>query len=322
MKQTLRGMLAVAVALGALAAHGAQTYPSRPIRIIVPFPPGAATDTIARLVGQKLTETWGQQVIVDNRSGAGGNLGMGIAANASGDGHTVLFVSSSFMVNPGLYSKIPYDPYKSFIPISNLSASPHVFFAHPSQPMKSMRELVDAVRKDPKKYSMATPGIGTVPHLSARLLAIDARLDLVTVPYGGGGPSLVAVLGNQVPLGCQAIPPVTPHIQAGRVRAFAVTAAERSKTAPEIPTMAELGFKGQESRTITGMLVPAGTPPAIVKKLYEEVGRAMRKPDVTQRVLEMGADVIVSSPQEFTAEIKSEVERWRKVVKEANITVN
>lgn len=322
MKLHFRSMLAVVIALGALPAQAAESYPSRPIRIIVPFAPGAATDIIARLLAQKLTEAWGQQVIVDNRGGAGGNLGMGIGANATGDGYTIMFVSSSFMVNPGLYKKIPYDPYKSFIPISNLSASPHVFFAHPSQPMNSMRELVDAVRKEPKKFSMATPGIGTVPHLSARLLAIDAKLDLVTVPYGGGGPSLVAVLGNQVPLGCQAIPPVTPHIQAGRVRAFALTAAQRSQTVPAVPTMAELGFKGQESRTITGMLVPAGTPAAIVKKLFEETQRAMATPDVKQRILEMGADVIVSAPQQFTAEIRTEVERWRKVIREADITVN
>jgi tripartite-type tricarboxylate transporter receptor subunit TctC len=231
-------------------------------------------------------------------------------------------VSSSLMVNPGLYRNIPYDPYKSFIPISNLSSSPHVFFAHPSVPAKSLAELIQAVRKDPKKYSIATPGIGTVPHLSAYLLAIDAKLDLAIVPYGGGGPSLVAVLGNQVSIGCQAIPPVTPHLQAGRLRAFALTAAQRSLVAPDVPTMAELGFKGQESETITGMLVPAGTPGPIVKKLYAEAARGMVLPDVKQRVLDMGADVIVSSPQEFTALIKSEVTRWTRVIKDAGIPAN
>ncbi len=300
----------------------AQTYPSRPIRIIVPFAPGAATDIIARLLGQKMTEAWGQPVVVDNRGGAGGNLGMGLAAQAAGDGHTILFVSSSLMVNPGLYKKIPYDPYKSFIPISNLSASPHVFYTHPSVPAKSLSELINLVKNDPKKYSVATPGIGTVPHLSAYLLAIEAKLDLVTVPYGGGGPSLVAVLGNQVPIGCQAIPPVTPHLQAGRLRAHALTSPQRSPIAPDVPTMAELGFKGQESETITGMLVPAGTPAAIVKKLHAEAARGMALPDVKQRVLDMGADVIVSSPQEFTAQIKREVTRWSKVIKDANIPAN
>src|SRR5688572_1438918 len=203
MKSTMKKLAAALLLLPVLAPFASPAaeppYPSRPIRIILPFAPGAATDIISRLLGQKMTETWGQQVVVDNRGGAGGNIGMGIAANASGDGYTILFVSSSLMVNPGLYKKIPYDPFKSFIPISNLSASPHVFYAHASQPVKSLAELIDAVKKDPKKYSVATPGIGTVPHLSAHLLAIDAKLDLVTVPYGGGGPSLVAVVGNQVP---------------------------------------------------------------------------------------------------------------------------
>ena len=323
MKNTISVALAAVLALfGVAVAHAAEAqYPARPIRIIVPFAPGAATDTIARLVAQKMTESWGQQVVVDNRPGAGGNIGMGIAANAAGDGYTVLFVSSSYMVNPGLYKKTPYDPYKSFIPMSNLSASPHIFFAHPSQPVKSMQELIATVRKEPGKHSMATPGIGTVPHLSANLLAIDAKLDLVTVPYGGGGPSLAAVVGNQVAFGCQAVPPVTPHIQAGRVRALAFTTAKRTSMFPDVPTMAELGFKGHESETITGMLVPAGTPPAIVKKLYAETARIIKLPDVSQRILEMGADVIVTTPQQFTAQIKSEVEKWKKVIATANIRV-
>jgi len=323
MKLTMNIVLAATLSLLASTASLAAEakYPSRPIRIIVPFAPGAATDIIARLLGQKMTEAWGQQVVVDNRGGAGGNIGMGIAANAAGDGYTILFVSSSYMVNPGLYKRIPYDPYKSFIPISNLSASPHVFYAHASQPVRSLAELIDAVKKDPKKFSVATPGIGTVPHLSAHLLAIDAKLDLVTVPYGGGGPSLVAVVGNQVPIGCQAVPPVTPHIQAGRVRALAFTTEKRTSMFPDVPTMAELGFKGHESETITGMLVPAGTPAPIVRKLFAEAARGMALPDVKQRVLDMGADVIVSTPQQFTAQIKEEVAKWAGVVKRANIQV-
>ena len=323
MKMTMNIVLAATLCLlASTALHAAEAkYPSRPIRIIVPFAPGAATDIIARLLGQKMTEAWGQQVVVDNRGGAGGNIGMGIAANAAGDGYTILFVSSSYMVNPGLYKRIPYDPYKSFIPISNLSASPHVFYAHASQPVRSLAELIDAVKKDPKKFSVATPGIGTVPHLSAHLLAIDAKLDLVTVPYGGGGPSLVAVVGNQVPIGCQAVPPVTPHIQAGRVRALAFTTEKRTSMFPDVPTMAELGFKGHESETITGMLVPAGTPAPIVRKLFAEAARGMALPDVKQRVLDMGADVIVSTPQQFTAQIKEEVAKWAGVVKRANIHV-
>ena len=321
MKAAIRSVLGMCLFMaGGLHAAEPQ-YPARPIRIIVPFPPGAATDTIARLMGQKMSETWGQQVVVDNRGGAGGNIGMGIGANAPGDGYTILFVSSTLMVNPGLYNKIPYDPYKSFIPISNLSHSPHVFFVHASQTPKTLNELIDVVKKDPKKYSMATPGIGTVPDLAARLLAIDARVDLVPVPYSGGGPSLAAVVGNQVPFGCQAVPPVTQHIKAGRVRALAFTSEQRTSMFPDVPTMAEVGFKGHESVTITGMLVPAGTPAAIVTKLYAEAKRIMHLPDVTSKVLEMGADVIVSTPEQFAAQIKQEVPKWSKVIKASNIKV-
>jgi tripartite-type tricarboxylate transporter receptor subunit TctC len=324
MKRTIGLSVVAALSLlGMAAAHAAEAqYPARPIRIIVPFPPGGPTDVIARFVGQKMTESWGQQVVVDNRSGAGGNVGMGIAANATPDGYTVLFVSSSLMVNPGLYKQVPYDPHKSFAPISVLAASTHVWFAHPSQPVKSIGDLVNAVKKDPKKYSVASPGIGTVPHLSAYLLAVDAKLDLVVVPYAGGGPSVIAVLGNQVPFGCQAIPPVTPHIQAGRLRALALTSLKRSPLVPEVPTMEELGYKGHDAETITGMLVPAGTPTPIVKRLYAEAMRIMALPDIKQRVTDMGADVIANTPQQFTAQIRREVARWSKVVKDANIPAN
>ena len=319
------GIVTMAV-LSASASFGqhaaAQQYPSRPIRIIVPFPPVGPTDEVARLVGHKLTEAWGQQVVIDNRSGAGGNIGMGLAANAPADGYTILFVSSSLMVNPSLYKTVPYDPHKSFAPISNIAASPHVFFTHPSQPVKSIAELIAAVKNDPKKYSISSPGIGTVPHLSSILLGLDAKIDLVIVPFGGGGPSLLAVVGNQIPFGCQAIPPVTPHIKAGRVRALALTSEKRSEIAPDVPTMAELGFKGHEADTISGMLVTAGTPAAIVKKLHAETVRAITSPDVKARIAEQGYDIILSSPQEFTDKIKREVAKWGKVIRDAKIVVN
>ena len=324
MKSTINILMAAVLSAFALfaAQASAQQYPSRPIRIIVPFPPVGPTDEVARLVAHKLTEAWKQQVVVDNRSGAGGNIGMGIAANAPADGYTILFVSSSLMVNPSLYKNVPYDPHKSFAPVSVLAASPHVFFTHPSQPVKSIAELIDVVKKDAKKYSIASPGIGTVPHLSAILLGLDAKIDLVVVPYAGGGPSLVAVVGNQVPFGCQAIPPVTPHIKGGRVRALALTADKRSEIVPEVPTVAELGFKGHEADTISGMLVPAGTPAAIVQKLHAETVRAMMSPDTKARIAEQGFNIIVSSPQEFTEKIKREVAKWGKVIKDANIVVN
>ena len=300
----------------------AQQYPTRPIRLIVPFPAGGPTDVIARMVGQKLTEVWGQQVVVDNRSGAGGNIGMGIGAHAAPDGHTILLVSSSFVANPGLYAKIPYDPDRSFAPVSKIVASPHAFFAHPSQPVKTITDLIALVKKGSQKYSMATPGIGTTPDLSAHLLRLETKIDIVLVPYAGGGPSLAAVLGNQVPFGCQAIPPVTPHFKAGRLRALALTSEKRSSTLPDVPTMAEAGFKGQEAETMTGMLLPAGTPKTIVNQLHKEVVRIMALPDVRERIAEMGFNIIVNSPQEFAAQIRDEVARWSKVVKAAGIQVN
>ena len=313
---------ALSLSVFSVARAAEPQYPSHPIRAIVPFPPGGPTDVIGRIFTQKLSESWGQQVVIDNRTGAGGNIGMGIAANSAGDGYTFLFVSSSLMVNPGLYKKVPYDVYKSFIPVSVLAASPHAFFAHPSVPVKSLGDLVNLVKKDPDKYSIATPGIGTVPYLSAYLLAYEAKISLTNVPYAGGGPSIAAVLGNQVQFGCQAIPPVTAHIKAGTVRALAVTSAQRTPIIPEVPTMAELGFKNQESETITGLLVPAGTPPAIVKKLHGEVVRIMALPDVKQRMADLGADISANTPQQFTAQIKRETVRWARVIKDANIPAN
>ena len=296
-------------------------YPARPIRLIVPFAPGGPTDVIARVVAQRLSESLAQQVVVDNRAGAGGNIGMGIAANSSPDGYTILVVSSSFVVNPSLYSKIPYDPYKSFAPVTNMAASPNVFVAHPSVPAKSIPELIKLVQANPKKYNFATPGIGTTPDLSAVLLKLTAKLDVATIPYGGAGPAVAAVIGNQVPLGCMAMPPTIPHIQGGRLRALAVTSAKRSPALPEAPTMAEAGLTGQEADTLQAVLVPAGTPKAIVQRLHGDIVKILALPEVKERIAGLGFDIIASSPNEFAAQIKVEVEKWSKVVKSAGIKV-
>ncbi len=304
------------------SAASAQDYPNRPVRMIVPFAAGGPTDVIARVVAQKLTEGLGQQVVVDNRAGAGGNIGMGLAASAAPDGHTVIVVSSSFVVNPGLYKNIPYDPYKSFIPVSNMAASPNVFTIHPTIPAKSMKDLLTLVSADPKKFSIATPGVGTTPDLSAQLLKLTTKLDFITVPFGGAGPAVGAVVGNQVPIGCTALPPTTPHIQAGRLRAIAVTSAKRTGAISDVPTMAEVGFKGQEADTLQGLLVPAGTPKAVVDRLHGQVAKMMAQPDVKSRVEGLGFDIIASSPAQFAAQVKVEVEKWTKVVQAAGIKVN
>ena len=305
----------------AAGAAAAQDYPVRPVRMIVPFAPGGPTDVISRIVAGKLSEAFDQQVVVDNRAGAGGNVGTGIAANATPDGYTLLVVSSSFVVNPGLYAKIPYDPYKSFAPVSNMATMPNVYVVHPSVAAKSMPELVKLIQSAPKKYSFATPGIGTTPDLSAALFRLATKLDVATIPYNGAGPAIVAVIANQVPLGCMAMPGVTPHVRGGRLRGLAVTSAVRSATLPDLPTMAESGFAGQESDTLQALLVPAGTPPAIVQRLHAAIVRIMAQPDVKERVSSLGYDIIANSPRELAAQIRSEVTKWSKVVNDAGITV-
>lgn len=320
LKHSATAVLAVLALSAGLAA--AQDYPTRPVRMIVPFAAGGPTDVIARVVAQKLTEGLGQQVVVDNRAGAGGNLGMGLAANAPADGHTLIVVSSSYVVNPGLYSSIPYDPYKSFIPVSNMAASPNVFTVHPSLAARNMKELLTLVAADPKKFSVATPGVGTTPDLSAQLLRLTTKLDFVTVPFGGAGPAVSSVVANQTPIGCTALPPTTPHIQGGRLRGIAVTGHKRAGAIPDVSTMAEVGFKGQEADTLQGLLVPAGTPKAIVDRLHGLVVKMMAQPDVKARVEGLGFDIIASSPAEFSAQVKVEVEKWTKVVKAAGIKVN
>ncbi len=316
--------LAVLAALAALAAAGAASaaetpYPTKAVRMIVPFAPGGPTDVIARVVAAKLSEAWGNQVVVDNRAGAGGNIGMGLAANAPADGYTIAVVSSSYVVNPSLYAKIPYDPYKSFVPVTNIAASPNVFVAHPSVPAKSMQDLVAVTLKDSKKYSVATPGVGTTPDLSAELFRMTAKIDLVRVPFGGAGPAVASVIGNQVPLGCVAMPPATPHITGGRLRGLAVTSAKRSPALPDVPTMAEAGFQGQEADTLQGVFVPAGTPRAIVVRIAADIKRLIGQAETAKRVQELGFDIVASTPDEFTAQVKSEVEKWGRVIKAAGL---
>lgn len=321
MRMLSRALVVLALAVSAAGAATAQTYPVRPIRLIVPFAPGGPTDTIARIVASRLAESLQQQVIVDNRAGAGGNIGMGLAAQATPDGHTLVLVSSSFVVNPGLYGKIPYDPYKSFEPISNWAAMPNVFVAHPSQPVKSMAEMVKLIQAGGGKYNIATPGIGTTPDLSATLLRLTLKLDVANVPYNGAGPAVAATVANQVPFGCMAMPGAAPHILAGRLRALAVTSAKRAPILPDVPTMAEVGYSGQEAETIQALLAPAGTPQAVVQRLYKESAAILARPEVKERIAGLGYEILASSPQELTAQIKAEVEKWRRVVQQAGIKV-
>ena len=314
------GFLIVVLGAGTACAQ-AQKFPTRPIRLIIPFAPGGPTDVIARIVTPRLAETLGEQIIIDNRAGAGGNIGMGLAAQSPADGHTLILVSSSFVVNPGLYSKIPYDPETSFAPISNWAAMPNVYVVHPSVPAKSMGELVKLIQSSGKKYSFATPGIGTTPDLAATLLRQALHLEAATIPYNGAGPAIAATVANQVSLGCMALPGVAPHILGGRVRALAVTSPKRAQILPDVPTMSESGFTGQESDTIQALLTPAGTPAAIVQRLYDESAQALARPEIRERIIPLGYEILATRPRELSAQIRAEVAKWRKVVKEAGIKV-
>ncbi len=318
--KTLSVVMTAGFAFGAFNVMAADApYPSKAVRMIVPFAPGGPTDVIARVVAAKLSEEWHNQVVVDNRAGAGGNIGMGLAATAPADGYTIAVVSSSYVVNPSLYAKIPYDPFKSFVPVTNIAASPNVFVAHPSVPARTMQDLVAVIQKDSKKYSIGTPGVGTTPDLSAELFKMTAKLDLVRVPFGGAGPAVASVIGNQIQLGCVAMPPATQHILGGRLRGLAVTSAKRSSALPDVPTMAEAGYKGQEADTLQGVFVPAGTPKAVVVKIAADIKRLMAQAETKQRVQELGFDIVASTPDEFTAQVKVEIEKWSRVIKAAGI---
>jgi tripartite-type tricarboxylate transporter receptor subunit TctC len=312
------------VGLAALTFAGsafAQSYPNRPVRIIVPFAAAGPTDVMARIIAQKLSDNLGKTFYVENLPGVGGNIGMGMAASAAADGYTILVVSSSFVVNPSLYAKIPYDPYKGFIPITVAGVSPNVLVVHPSIPAKNVKELVDLIKANPGKHSFASPGFGTTPHLSGELFKLSFGLDLVHVPFNGAGPAIASAVGGHTPIAFTAVPPATPHIKSGALRALAVTSAKRSAALPDVPTMAEAGLTGQEADTLQGVLVPAGTPKEIVDLLHREIVKIVARPDVQERFAALGFETVANSPDQFTAQIKAEIAKWGKVIRDAKIKV-
>lgn len=294
-------------------------YPDRPVKIIVPFAPAGPTDVMARLIAQKLSMALGQQFFIENHAGAGGNIGMTAAAKSPPDGYTILVASSSYVVNPSLYAKNPYDPYKDFEPITLAAASPNVIAVHPDIPAKTLKELIDLVKANPGKYTLANPGIGTTPHLAGELFKLSTKLDLTSVPFGGAGPAVQSAIAGHTPIMVSAIPPAAPQIQGGKLRGLAVTGAKRSAALPDVPTTAEAGLKGQESETMQGIFVPAGTPKAIVALLNAEIVKVMALPDVQEKCKQLGFDVVANTPAQFAAYIKSEVDKWQGVIRDAKI---
>jgi tripartite-type tricarboxylate transporter receptor subunit TctC len=299
----------------------AQTYPDRNVRVIVPFGQGGPTDVIARIFAQKLSENLGRQFYVENIPGAGGNIGTEKAAKAAGDGYTMLVVSTGFMVNPSLYAKVPYDPVKDFAPLTLAAVSPNVVFVHPSIPAKTLKELIDLVKANPGKYAYAQPAIGSTPHLSAELLKQTFGLDLVMIPFTSAGLAVTGVLGGQPPIGVTALPPTIGLINEGKLRGLAIEAVKRSPTIPDVPTIAEAGVPGQEADTLTGFVMPARTPPAIVEKLHAEMVKIGAMTEIRERLEKIGFNPVLNTPAEFGARIKQEMERWGKVVKAANLKI-
>jgi tripartite-type tricarboxylate transporter receptor subunit TctC len=300
------------------AAH----YPIRPIRIIVPFPPGGATDIMGRTLGQKLTQRWGQQVIIDNRPGAGGNIAAELAARAAPDGHTLFFAASAQLaVNPNLYAKVPYDPVKDFAAVVLVGSGANIVVAHPSLAVRSLKELIALAKSKPGVLHYASPGSGSTAHLSAELLKIEAGIDIVHVPYKGGAPGVIDVLGGQVPLMFISMPSVLGHVKAGKLVALAVTSARRSDAAPDVPTVAET-IPRFESSSWYGIVAPANAPRDVIAKLNAEVLASLKAPDVREIFAAQGTDIIGSTPEEFARYIKAELAKWAIVVKKSGARVD
>jgi tripartite-type tricarboxylate transporter receptor subunit TctC len=311
------------VALGAaLLVSGsafAQQYPTKPVKIIIPFAAGGVTDIAGRLIAQKLSERMGQQFYIENVGGAGGNIGMGQAARAAGDGYTILLASSSYVVNPNLYAKPPYDADKDFIPVTKAGFTPNSWMVHPSFPAKTMRELVDLIKKEPGKHSVASPGTGTTPSLSIEMLKHDLKLDFVTVPFSGGGPSTQSTLAGHTPITCGALGNAVTILKDGKLRALSVAAKKRSAAMPDVPTLDEVGIKNQEAETMQGVFVPAGTPKAIVDRLQREISAVVNTPDVKERLLSLGIEADGGSQAEFAAYVKDEIAKWKRVMETAKV---
>jgi tripartite-type tricarboxylate transporter receptor subunit TctC len=312
--------LLAALASAAALPLCAQDYPTRPIRIIVAYTPAGATDILARAVGQKMSEAWGQPVIVDNRPGANGNIGTELAAKAAPDGYTLLMATAgTHGINPSLYRHLNWDAVKDFTPISLVAMVPNILVVNNALPVKSVKELIAYAKANPGKLSYGSPGNGSTAHLSMELFKSMTGTQMVHVPYKGSAGVLADVMGGQIALTMDNIPPYLPQVRAGKIRALAVSPAKRTPAAPDIPTVAEAGVPGYDSGAWFGLLAPAGTPKPIVDKLTAETQRILKLPDVHERISSLGAEIVGSSSAEFGALIKSEIAKWAKVIKEAHV---
>jgi len=303
---------------GALAQ---QDYPTRPIRIVVPSSPGGGTDILARQIAQKLTERWGQQVIVDNRPGAGQMIGIELVAKAAPDGYTLVMTATPLALNTVLYKKVPYDPVRDFAPISQVAAMPNIIVTHPALPARTIRELIALAKSHPGQLVYASSGVGTGPHLSMELFLTMAGVKMGHVPYKGTNPGMIDTMAGQIQVLMSTLLPPLPHIKTGRLRALGVTSSKRVSSLREVPTVAEAGVPGYEVVGWYGIAAPANTPRDVINKLYSEIADILQSPETREKLAADGAEPVGSTPEQFTAFIQSEIDKWSRVVKSSGIHV-
>jgi tripartite-type tricarboxylate transporter receptor subunit TctC len=307
---------------GAARAAGAPAYPAKPIRFIVPFAPGGGNDLIARLIGGKLADSWGQQVVVDNRPGAGGNIAAEIAARSAADGYTIFLFNSTNAIAPSLFKSVPFDPIKDFEPVILIATSPFALVVHPSTAVKSVKDLIALAKTKPGVLTYASGGNGSSTHLAAEEFKQLAGIQMIHVPYKGGGPALIDVIGGRVTMYFSSLPPSLPHIKAGRLRALGITSKERSPLLPDVPTISEAALPGFESGSSYGIVVPAHTPKSIVLKMNAEIARLVATPEVSARLKEQGLHNGAGAPQDFGRFMKAEIAQWARVIKASGANVN
>jgi tripartite-type tricarboxylate transporter receptor subunit TctC len=317
-----RALSCLALVLAAGASYAQSTYPSRSVRIVVGFPAGGPTDVMARLIGQKLSDAFGQQFYVENHAGASGTLAAAAVAGAAADGYTLLFVTPDFIVQPVVKAKPPFDAVKAFAPVTLLASAPEMIAANSSLPAGELRELVALLRSNPGKYSYATPGVGSPPHLGGEwLYKVTYSLDVVHVPFQGAAPAITSTIAGHTSLVHLAMPALTPHVKDGKLRAIVLTGGKRIPALPDVPTLAESGLPEFRTEFIMGVVAPAATPPEIVRLLHRQIVAILKLPDIERRLRALGYEPVGSTPEEFSARIRSDSETWRKVVREANIRI-
>jgi len=318
-KALVSALLLAALAFVATSRAQAAGYPDHPVKIIVPFPAGGITDVVTRLIANHLSQRLGQQFFIEDIAGAGGNIGMGQVARSTGDGYTILSASSSIVVNPSLYKKVPFDVLKDFIPVTKAGATPNAWLVNNDFPAKTMQEMVSLMKANPGKYSVASPGTGTTPSLSIEMLKQDLGVDFVTVPFTGGAPLNTSLLGGFTPIAASAFGNVAPLILQGKVRTLAIASKQRLEALPDVPTLDEVGIKGEEAETMTGIFVPAGTPPAVVDLLQKNIAEIVRMPDVRDKLLSFGIIPDGDTPANFTQYVKDEIAKWKRVIEAGKI---